>query len=320
MVYQNIANGCLRTGTVNVPQNVVPPAVNPSPIVYLPCGQTTTIISANTVTTSNTYSYTWTGPAGSGMSCLGGTACATPSVNMPGYYEVSIFNTQNGCTSTNTVLVQPGYLNVSFIPNPDNGFAPLSVNFDNTTSLGSSTTGSVTTIWSYGNGITFTTSGTSASYSLTGAPDGSTIYQSAGTYTVTLYVNQITGGPLAPGMPPNACNGTATAVIRVELPSVLEIPNVFTPNGDGVNDVFMLQTTNLTEIKCTIFDRWGVKMYDVTSEKGNIEWDGKNFSGKDVPAGTYFYILTAEGKDGKTSWLDEKGQEIKQNGTISLFR
>jgi hypothetical protein len=61
-------------------------------------------------------------------------------------------------------------------------------------------------------------------------------------------------------------------------------------------------------------------MYDVTSEKGNISWDGKNFSNKDVPAGTYFYILSATGKDGKTSWIDDKGQEIKQTGTISLFR
>ncbi len=96
--------------------------------------------------------------------------------------------------------------------------------------------------------------------------------------------------------------------------------NCWDTDGDGVNDHFTLLTTNLTGITCTIYDRWGVKMYDVTSEKGNISWDGKNFSGKDVPAGTYFYILSAEGKDGKTAWLDEKGQEIKQQGTISLFR
>lgn len=311
MNYINQLNGCGKTATVAVAQNVIPPAINVPAIVYLPCGQTTTIVSANTVTTSNTYSYTWTGPAGSAMSCLGGTACASPSVNMPGYYVVDIFNTVNGCTSTNTIFVEPGILHVDFTANPYTGFAPLSVNFDNTTSLSSTSGGTVQTIWNYGNGITFTASGTSASYSLTGAPDGSTIYQSAGNYTVTLLVQQITGLPLAPGMPPNACIGTATAVIHVELPSELEIPNVFTPNGDGVNDVFFLQTTNLTEITCLIYDRWGVKMYDVTSDKGNIAWDGKNFGNKDVPAGTYFYIIKAKGKDLK---------DYEYKGTVTLFR
>lgn len=303
MTYINQLNGCGKTSTVNVAQNVIPPAVNPNPVIYLPCGQTTTIVSANTVTTSNTYSYTWEGPPGSAMSCLGGTACATSSVNMPGQYNVTIFNTQNGCTASNSVLVVAGSVNASFSANNYTGFAPLSVDFSNTSQTGSTISGSITTLWNYGNGITYTTSGTAASYSATGIPGGSTIYQSAGTYTVLLVVTQLTGT--------TSCVGTATAVIKVELPSKIEIPNVFTPNGDGVNDVFMLQTTNLTEIKCTIFDRWGVKMYDVTAEKGNIEWDGKNFGKKDVPAGTYFYILTAKGKDLK---------DYEQKGTISLYR
>ena len=107
------------------------------------------------------------------------------------------------------------------------------------------------------------------------------------------------------------CTGTATTLVVVDLPSLLTIPNIFTPNGDGVNDIFMVQSTNLTEIDCIIFDRWGVKMYDVQSDKGNIAWDGKNLFGKDVPAGTYFYIITATGKDTKT---------FKQNGSFSLYR
>jgi gliding motility-associated-like protein len=78
-----------------------------------------------------------------------------------------------------------------------------------------------------------------------------------------------------------------------------------------VNDVFMVNSTNITEITCIIFDRWGVKMYDVTSKTGNIAWDGKNLSGKDVPTGTYFYIITAKG-------LDDLPYE--QKGTVSLYR
>src|SRR5437868_15400889 len=101
------------------------------------------------------------------------------------------------------------------------------------------------------------------------------------------------------------CYDTAQVVIVVDSPSKLNIPNVFTPNGDGANDVFMLQTTNLTNITCVIFDRWGVKMYDVNSETGNIGWDGKTLFGKDAPDGTYFYIIKANGNDLKT--FEQKG-------------
>jgi gliding motility-associated-like protein len=218
----------------------------------------------------------------------------------------------NGCSATNSVSVIAGNISASITPNPPSGYSPLAVSFDNTSVGGSTTAGTVTTVWNYGNGISMTYTGTAPSYSLSGYPDGSTVYQSAGSYTVWLILTQNTGT--------NVCVGTASTVIFVELPSKLEIPNVFTPNGDGVNDYFTLLTTNITNITCKIFDRWGVKMYDVTSERGNISWDGKNFSGKDVPAGTYFYILKAEGKDGRTGWTDDKGNEIKQTGTISLYR
>ena len=306
MTYINQLNGCPGVSTVQVNSNLVQPALVTSPLVYLPCGQTTTIISANTLTTSPTYSYSWE-PATSGsltalMSCLGGTACSSPSVNMAGLYSVLILNTANGCSATNTILVVAGGLTAGFTPSPADGFSPLSVTFNNSSVVGSTTSGSLTTFWNYGNGTTYTTTGNSTGAS-TVLTSPSTIYQSAGNYTVTLVVAQYAGTV--------QCLSTATAVIHVELPSQMEIPNVFTPNDDGVNDVFMLQTTNLTEITCQIFDRWGVKMYDVTAEKGNIEWDGKNLSKKDVPAGTYFYLLKAKGKDLK---------DYEQKGTISLYR
>ena len=89
------------------------------------------------------------------------------------------------------------------------------------------------------------------------------------------------------------------------------MPNVFTPNGDGSNDVFFLKTANLTEVTAFIFDRWGNKVYEVTSSTGNIAWDGKNISGKECPAGVYFYIIKATGKDSK---------EYDTKGNITLFK
>ncbi|HWY11570.1 MAG TPA: gliding motility-associated C-terminal domain-containing protein [Bacteroidia bacterium] len=313
LTYQNVNNGCFGSAVTTVDLNVTPPTTMALSPIYLPCGQTTTVVFAGvTNSTSNTYSYTWDPPPLAGMSCPGGTPCVTSSVNAPGNYNVFILNTVNGCSASNSVSVIAGNISASITPDPAFGFAPLTVNFNNTSVGGSTTAGTVTTVWNYGNGISMTYTGTAPSYSLSGYPNGASVYQAAGSYTVWLILTQNTGT--------NVCVGTASTVIFVDLQSKLDIPNVFTPNGDGVNDYFTLLTTNITNITCKIFDRWGVKMYDVTSDKGNISWDGKNFSNKDVPAGTYFYILTAEGKDGKTTWTDDKGKEIKQTGTISLYR
>ncbi|MBK7309364.1 MAG: gliding motility-associated C-terminal domain-containing protein [Sphingobacteriaceae bacterium] len=95
------------------------------------------------------------------------------------------------------------------------------------------------------------------------------------------------------------------------MPSKLEVPNVFTPNGDKVNDVFRLIAASLLEIEATIFDRWGNKVYEVTSGTGNIGWDGKNMFGKECPSGTYFYMIKAKGKD---------AQEYDLKGNVTLFR
>jgi gliding motility-associated-like protein len=91
----------------------------------------------------------------------------------------------------------------------------------------------------------------------------------------------------------------------------LDVPNVFTPNGDGSNDVFFLKVANLTDISANIFDRWGNKVYESTSSTGNIAWDGTGMSGKDLPAGTYFYVIKATGKD---------GMAYEKKGNVSIYR
>lgn len=308
MTYMNLLNGCTGSTTNIVPLNTTPPGTVIMTDAIIPCGQTTTTLTAGTTTTSTTYSYNWGGPPLSGMSC---PSCYSTQVNAQGVYTVLITNTVNGCYSTNSVAVVPGSIAVSFTPDLSSGYAPLTVSFENTSNLGSATTGSVLTSWLYGNGQSYYDTGLSSTYFATGGPNGATTFQSAGSYTVWLIMSQTNGLPLAPGMPYDPCAGTYSFVINVDLPSALVIPNVFTPNGDGVNDVFFLQTTNLTEINCVIFDRWGVKVYDCTSEKGNINWDGKNLFNKDCPAGTYFYMIKAKG-------IDEKDYEYQ--GTVSLFR
>jgi gliding motility-associated-like protein len=70
-------------------------------------------------------------------------------------------------------------------------------------------------------------------------------------------------------------------------------PNVFTPNGDGVNDLFKFTgicDRNTYTLK--IYDRWGILMF-ATSDK-NINWDGRTTSGKEASEGVYYYIIGFE--------------------------
>jgi gliding motility-associated-like protein len=88
------------------------------------------------------------------------------------------------------------------------------------------------------------------------------------------------------------CSTTHTILIGEPL-TVDNLPNVFTPDGDGINDVF------LPNFNIEVYNRWGMLLY-----KGRDGWDGR-YKGKLMPAGTYFYILTDDdtGKAYKNSVL-----------------
>lgn len=92
-------------------------------------------------------------------------------------------------------------------------------------------------------------------------------------------------------------------------PSNILIPNVFTPNSDGSNDIFTVNGNNLESVECEIFNRWGQLLYSWNNING--AWDGRTSSGAEVPDGTYFYIITAKGLD---------GTEYFKKGTFSLIR
>jgi gliding motility-associated-like protein len=87
------------------------------------------------------------------------------------------------------------------------------------------------------------------------------------------------------------------AALKINEKSVDDfVPNVFTPNGDGINDFFEIKFEGLTNISGEIYSRWGEQVY---SWDGIPRWDGKN-NGKAVTAGIYFYQLKAESECDKT--------------------
>jgi gliding motility-associated-like protein len=91
----------------------------------------------------------------------------------------------------------------------------------------------------------------------------------------------------------NTCSDTASVIKNSSIEDYLtfNISNVFTPNGDGINDEFQLNIdTEVSEcFGLTIFDRWGNTMFK--SSDGSNKWDGSTSSGAKAAAGTYFYVI-----------------------------
>lgn len=116
------------------------------------------------------------------------------------------------------------------------------------------------------------------------------------------------------GETPGGCKDTACIsidVTRLVKPESIAIPDAFTPNGDGVNDVFtILYTGNYNQIRMKIFNRDGSIVFE--SKEFAKGWDGK-FNGKDQMAGTYTYFIVLS--DDRTE-LGEK----KYKGSLSLIR
>jgi gliding motility-associated-like protein len=92
-----------------------------------------------------------------------------------------------------------------------------------------------------------------------------------------------------------------------ELPVV--VPNIFTPDGDGVNDLFSITDAGFQSFHLEIYDRWGVKMYE--SYSAGESWDG-TIGGQEAVAGTYYFILHAVTQKTHTDY--------SKNGFLMLIR
>jgi gliding motility-associated-like protein len=75
----------------------------------------------------------------------------------------------------------------------------------------------------------------------------------------------------------------------------IDIPTVFTPNNDNVNDEFSINLNgiNVTDYSMKIYNRWGVLMF--SSQNSNINWDGRTAAGIKVSEGNYYYVVVING-------------------------
>ena len=121
-------------------------------------------------------------------------------------------------------------------------------------------------------------------------------FTKAGTHKVVLYATFVNGtDTIAYTQNYWDENGAITVSISE---SKLEMPNAFSPNNDGINDIYKAKDgyQSLVEFHAYIYNRWGQKLYEWDDPAGG--WDGK-YKGKDVKQGVYFVLVKAKGADGR---------------------
>ncbi len=125
--------------------------------------------------------------------------------------------------------------------------------------------------WDFADGIT----------SLDLHPDHT--YGDSGSYNVKLVMQDTSG-----------CIDTVINTVWVNPDLRVLIPSAFSPNGDGLNDVWEIQGQGMEEMSFIIFDRWGGKIFENRNSMSNNKWDGK-----DMPQGVYTYHIAAKSFSGK---------------------
>jgi gliding motility-associated-like protein len=263
------ANGCITSDSVIV-------TVNNNPVII--AGNPQTVCIGQQVTLSGSgagsgASYSWD----NGM--IDGQAF---SVNGTVAYTVTGTDV-NGCSGSATVIVTGLPIPVAqFTASPQSGEIPLNVSFTNLS------TNATDFVWDFGNNLGATATDLSSQNS---------IYANFGVYTVWLTASN------------GICSDSTSAIITATANPWLFVPNVFTPNEDGANEIWMVQTKNMATIDLIILNRWGNVMAKIEDLTGG--WDGKTPNGTDAVDGTYFYKYTAKAIN---------GEEFSGHGFLTLIR
>jgi gliding motility-associated-like protein len=216
----------------------------------------------------------------------GTLSCAVPASLAGGSYTVRLVSTnppfQSG-TQPLTVLSKPV---ADFTPSD----TILNLPAENVVIFTNNSTGAVSYTWDFGNGQTSTQA----------TPDP-VFYTTPGTYRVMLIATSAGG-----------CRDTAMAVITARAAEELIIPNAFTPNGDGVNDRFVIWYSGAERIEVSLYDRWGNPVWSQaqTALSGTLEWDG-TIKGSPAPESVY---------TGAVRLKTITGKEVVKGFTVTLLR
>lgn len=265
------AAGCSTSETVSItqPNQIVLNEI----ITAANCGSNTGSIVLAPTGGSGVYTYSWTPSTITGSSALniGG-----------GNYSVNVVDNA-GCTASGTYTVPvSGSLNVSLDPPVSNILQGESVPF-------------VTTVNPTNPSYTYTWNPTT-SLSCTNCSN-----PTASPMETTSYIVTVTA--------PDGCVGSDTAIVFVEIVcGQYFLPNIFSPNGDGLNDELCLLGNCIVKFNLTIYDRWGEVVFETVDQ--DFCWDG-TFKGKIMNTATFVYVLDLELIN---------GDKIHDKGNLNLVR
>lgn len=257
------SGGCTATEDVLVNGESGPTVTYSSTPEYCNLSNGTAIVIANGG--SGNYTYTWNTTPPLNTAAISGL--------QSGSYTVTVSDGGN-CSPVITITISeiPGP-DADLLINPLFGQPGQNIDFQSLNN-----TNVMLWEWNFGNNFITQTNIPSASYS----------YSSPGTYTVWLIVTDN-----------NGCQDSVSKNITIVD---FEIPNIITPNSDGINDIFQIRgLESVPDKKLIIYNRWGKTLYN-NSDYQN-DWGGENFSD-----GVYYYVLIVP------------GLEKEFNGTITILR
>ena len=276
------ANGCTAAATdvLATPPSLIAQMNISDNIVCLPSIATVTNASVGTFnnvlwTLSNGQSYT--------------SNQFTLNLNSIGCIDITLLITNaNGCTADTTISNA-----ICVIPGPTAAFSTASPEIDFSTGELAFINNSINyigSIWQFGDGTSATLDNPIHTY------PAATI----DSYNVMLVVYDA-----------NGCSDTAYSVVESNDLVRLTVPNGFTPNGDGLNDIFIPVVSNSDQIKFyrfEVYNRWGQLVFEST--KPGEGWDGK-FNGKQAQFGVYNWIVRYEVPD---------NEPVNANGHVTLIK
>jgi gliding motility-associated-like protein len=243
--------------------------VNALPTIV--AGPDTTICSGDNanIYATGASSYSWDNGLGSGQ---GHTV--SPAMNTT---YIVVGTDANGCMNQDTTIVS---VNICAPPIASLSASSASICINECIDFTDLSTGGTPTSW------TWYLFGANPNSSVVQDP-ANVCYDSTGTFDVALVVSNTFGQDsiyLANYITVDSCNTLPVSVI---------IPNVFSPNGDGQNDLFNVTGEGIISVKASIYNRWGSLMFS-TEDLTNHGWDGRTTAGTECSEGTYFYLMEVE--------------------------
>jgi gliding motility-associated-like protein len=237
----------------------------------------------STVTSNSPTTFSWSVFPNSSVTIIQSTNIDFAQVRFdrPGFYTFSLMvsNSFSSTISTASVIVvqtAKAAFNASF----------TNVGYPTQLMLTNFSTNTVSALWQFSDGGTSTVVSTVKDYT------------ASGNYTVTLTA-----------FGANGCDAYSSYSFRIADSSGVTLPDIFTPNNDGINDIFKPITRGIKTMTVFIYNRYGTLVN--SWDKPNGFWDGYTTAGLKCQDDVYFCVLEATGFDGKS---------YKMKGKITLLR